>query len=61
MFGKYNKSVINLSTNFLCYFSKKITFTFTTRHLNTSSKISPKPIIKKKFPSPHDLGMVKRK
>ena len=36
---------------------KNVKLTFTTRHLNTSSKISPKPIIKKKIPSPHDLGI----
>ena len=42
MYSKYNKLVHNLSIPL-----------FTTRVLSTSSK----PLIRKKLPSPHDLGI----
>ena len=55
MLERYNKSFNIFSNSIFNSISKKAT-TF-TRDFKTSSKILPKPIVKKKFPSPHDLGI----
>tara|TARA_B110000858_G_scaffold174989_1_gene208008 strand:+ start:1601 stop:2977 length:1377 start_codon:yes stop_codon:yes gene_type:complete len=55
MLERYNKSFNTFSNSIFISISKNVT-TF-TRDFKTSSIISPKPIIKKKFPSPHDLGI----
>ena len=57
MLKMYNKSLNNFSNIIMKSLSKKVKLTFTTRDFKTSSLISQKPLIKKKFPSPHDLGI----